>query len=57
VIECGLILEQYEATPYEFGTWTQPTASFANVEYLGTNLLDGKPVNKSTCVKGFDRLS
>lgn len=43
-------------TPYEFGSWIEPAGSFANMEFIGTTLMDGKPVNKSACVKGFDRL-
>jgi lysophospholipase len=50
------MIYQFEITPYEFGTWMQPVASFAAMEYLGTNMIDGKPVNNSACVKGFDRV-
>ena len=49
-------LHQYEMTPYESGTWMQPVKSFANMQYLGTTMIDGKPANKSACVKGFDRI-
>ncbi len=51
-----LICCQYEMTPYEFGSWMQPVESFANMEYLGTTMMSGKPANKSACVKGFDRI-
>lgn len=51
-----LILFQYEMTPYEFGSWVEPADSFANMEYLGTTMMNGKPANSSVCVKGFDRL-
>ena len=47
---------QYELTPYEFGTWMQPVESFADMEYLGTTMMTGKPANRSACVKGFDRV-
>lgn len=43
-------------TPYEFGSWIEAAGSFVDMEYLGTTFLDGKPVNQSACVKGFDRL-
>ena len=51
-----LTVHQYELTPYEFGTWMSPVASFADIEFLGTTIMDGKPVNTSACVKGFDRV-
>ncbi|KAK6371419.1 Lysophospholipase 1 [Exophiala oligosperma] len=47
----------YEMTPYEFGSWVEPADSFANMEYLGTTMMNGKPANSSVCVKGFDRLN
>lgn len=34
----------------------EPVESFTNMEYLGTTMINGKPSNKSACVKGFDRL-
>ena len=34
-----------------------PVQSFADIEYLGTTMMNGQPANKSACVKGFDRVS
>ena len=42
-------------TPFEFGTWMQPVAAFMDMEYLGTTMLNGEPVNTSACVRGYDR--
>lgn len=47
---------QYEFTPYEMGSWMQPVGEFTNIEYLGTSMMNGKPTNKSACVRGFDRV-
>lgn len=38
------------------GSWMQPVGEFTNIEYLGTSMMNGKPTNKSACVKGFDRV-
>lgn len=51
-----LTICQYEITPYEFGSWMQPVEAFSNMEYLGTTMMGGKPLNNSACVKGFDRV-
>jgi len=44
---------QYEFSPYEFGSFDQGVAAFANTKYLGSSINNGKPVNNS-CVTGFD---
>lgn len=44
----------YEITPYEFAV-NNPTVSAAvPIQYLGTNLTNGKPVNPLLCVEGFE---
>lgn len=43
----------YEFNPFEFGAWDRGLRLFYPVEYLGTQMNDGKPGNE-TCVKGFD---
>lgn len=47
----------YELTPFEFGSWNDPFKSFTPTEWLGTDLSNGSLVNKSSCVRGFDRAS
>lgn len=52
-----LTFRQFEFTPYEFGSWDSPVGLFADIRYLGTTMMDGKPVNTSACVEGFDRVA
>lgn len=48
----------YEQTPFEFGSWIGGRAkSFFPTKYLGTQMADGKPVNSSSCVNGFDKMT
>ena len=42
----------YEMTPFEFGAW-QGSKSFAPMKWIGTRLLNGQPVDNSSCVNGF----
>ncbi|OLL26318.1 Lysophospholipase [Neolecta irregularis DAH-3] len=46
----------YEFNPYEMGSWDPPLNHFVKMEYLGTTLKDGKPVD-GKCVQGFDDMS
>ena len=42
-------------THYEFGTWMQTVEALMDMEYLGTTMMNGEPVNASACVRGYDR--
>lgn len=46
----------YEWNPVEFGAWTGPEA-FMPIEYLGTKMADGAPVDKNRCVTKFEQVS
>ncbi|KZF25785.1 hypothetical protein L228DRAFT_266236 [Xylona heveae TC161] len=46
-----------EVTPLEFGAWNGSISSFTPTEWVGTYLDNGTAVNKSACVRGFDRAS
>lgn len=41
-----------EMTPYEWGTWDRNIRSFVDTEYLGTELVDGKPTGQ--CTRRYD---
>lgn len=47
---------QYEITPFEFGSWDTGVASFMDMKYLGTRMVDGKPAAIALCTTGFDNL-
>jgi len=47
---------QYEFTPYEFGSWDSGVNAFTNVKYLGSTLINGKPLVPGFCTLGFDNL-
>lgn len=47
-------LTQFEATPFEFGSWTGRIKAFTDIAYLGTNYSNSAPVNTSECVEGLD---
>lgn len=49
------IIFQYEFTPFEFGSWDSRVDAFTPMEWTGTQLQTGLPVNSSACVLGFDR--
>ncbi|KAK9318534.1 lysophospholipase catalytic domain-containing protein [Lipomyces starkeyi] len=44
----------YEINPYEIGSWDPSLYAFAVLEYIGTNMTDGHPVDNATCVMGYD---
>jgi lysophospholipase len=44
----------YEFNPYEWGTYDPSLARFIPVEYTGSSLRGGAPVNSTSCVTGFD---
>lgn len=53
-----------EITPFEFGSWDSFLNAFTDVKFLGSNLLNGRPIqetlpnlNESTCTSGFDSLA
>jgi hypothetical protein len=51
----GLTEFKYELTPFEFGSWDSRVGAITPMEWTGTRLLAGTPVNMSACVRGFDR--
>ena len=48
---------QYEFTPWEMGSYDPDLSAFIDVRFLGTRLIDGKPLNSSACVTEFDQTS
>ena len=44
----------YEFNPFEMGTWDPTTFGFIPLQYVGTNFTNGKVVDDSRCVVGFD---
>ena len=51
----------WEFTLGEFGSWywgseTKTQGGFTNVEYLGSALANGQPVESGDCVRGFSNL-
>lgn len=44
----------YEFNPYEFGSFDPDLNHFIELEYTGTNLFYGEPLNSTACVNGFD---
>ncbi|KAL8295529.1 hypothetical protein RB597_009319 [Gaeumannomyces tritici] len=47
----------WEFNPFEFGTFEGPRGGFMPMEFLGTPLSTGKPMNSSLCVKAFDSVA
>ncbi|KAF2768147.1 FabD/lysophospholipase-like protein [Teratosphaeria nubilosa] len=45
----------YEYTAYEFGSWDSGIEAFVNTTYLGTNIVETRPVGNE-CTQGFDNL-
>ena len=43
----------FEFNPYEFGSFDAYLAAFSNLTYLGTRLINGSPLNSSSCAIGF----
>lgn len=64
--EPGEIVVAENATVWEFnlgdfGTWAwgserKTMGAFTSVEYLGTNMSNGSPVDSKSCWKGFSNL-
>ncbi|CAD1813121.1 putative meiotic phospholipase SPO1 [Candida parapsilosis] len=52
----------FEITPFEFGSWDNLVDAFVNIEYLGSHLKNGKPLELSArnetrlCKSGFDNV-
>ncbi|KAF5100653.1 hypothetical protein D0Z00_001165 [Geotrichum galactomycetum] len=44
----------FEFTPFHLGSWDPSIYHFTDIKYLGSNVSNGVPVNKSSCVTGFD---
>jgi lysophospholipase len=41
-------------SPYELGSWDPALSTFAELPFIGTQLVNGLPTNVSNCVSGFD---
>lgn len=51
-------LSSYEVTPFEFGSWLGGRVqAFMPTHWLGTMMSQGKPLNTSNCVTGFDKMT
>lgn len=46
---------QYEFSPYEYGSWDKGIAAFADSEYMGTALSNGEPTS-TNCTVNYDNL-
>ncbi len=51
----------WEFTLGEFGTWTwgsdnRTMGAMTNIQYLGTNLSNGQPVDPKSCWQGYSNL-
>lgn len=46
----------FEFNPFEMGSWDDTLQGFTDVKYLGTNLSNGVPVHKNSCVENYDNL-
>ncbi|KAG8845363.1 hypothetical protein FRB96_002521 [Tulasnella sp. 330] len=44
----------YELTPFEFGSWRGRVKAFLDIEYFGTPMSGGLPINASVCINGYD---
>jgi lysophospholipase len=44
----------YESGPFEWGSWNGRASYFIDTKYIGTAMSDGRPINSSSCVVGFD---
>ncbi|CAN6601461.1 lysophospholipase 3 [Trichomonascus vanleenenianus] len=44
----------FEFNPYELGSWDPSLYAFTDLEYIGTNVSNGKPTGDQ-CVRGFDQ--
>jgi lysophospholipase len=53
----------WEFTPWEYGSWAigqnnnKTAGFFTPIEYLGTRMSAGQPVDMNKCYKGFDQMS
>ncbi|KAL4078419.1 lysophospholipase catalytic domain-containing protein [Scleroderma yunnanense] len=46
----------YEITPQEFGSWDPQLSAMTSTTYAGTQFVNGRPTNSSSCVTGFDQV-
>lgn len=44
-----------QVSPYEFASFDPAVSAGADLTFIGTSLFEGVPVNKSSCVQGFDQ--
>lgn len=44
----------FEFTPYELGSWDPSLGTMIDIQYLGTEVFNGKPKSNDKCVLGFD---
>ncbi|KIJ52232.1 hypothetical protein M422DRAFT_156921 [Sphaerobolus stellatus SS14] len=53
----GLKSVVFEITPFEMGSFDPSLGSMIPTKFVGTTLSNGKPVNSTACVTGFDQAS
>lgn len=44
----------FEFTPFHLGSWDPTIYHFSDLQFVGSNVSNGVPVNKTACVTGFD---
>lgn len=46
----------FEFNPFEFGSFDPTLFAFTPIEYLGTNMTNGVPIEDNVCIRGFDNV-
>lgn len=46
----------FEFNPFEFGSFDPTLFAFTPMEYLGTNMTNGVPIEDNVCIRGFDNV-
>lgn len=46
-----------EVNPFEFGSWDTSLNAFHDLKYIGTPVINGKPITENHCVAGYDQAS
>jgi lysophospholipase len=55
--KAALMAGIHKLTPFEMGSFDPWLSSMADIQYIGTTLVNGQPENSSACVTGFDQAS
>jgi lysophospholipase len=51
-----VITHRFQLTPFELASYDPNLSAGANLTFAGTHLINGKPVNGSSCARGFDQV-